>query len=91
MTLLDGGASAIHAPSKVSADSATAVWLKNSVIKSAVKSECNFMSRVLIIEVQIINAGWLTGKYYVFLLAWGFSVQGISGTAKISIYDNYEY
>ena len=50
MTRLEGGASAIHAPSKVSADVAMALWLKKSVIKNAVKSERNFISRDLIID-----------------------------------------
>lgn len=50
MTRLDGGASAIHAPSKDSDDAAKVVWLKKNVIKNTVKSERNFISRALIID-----------------------------------------
>ncbi|MDH5386905.1 MAG: hypothetical protein OEY06_00485 [Gammaproteobacteria bacterium] len=88
MTLLDGGASAIHAPSKVSDDSAAAVWLKKSNKNSRDKSGDDFIGRVLIIEVQIIGAGWLTGKCYVFSSVQVLSVQAALGTAKIPAHDN---
>ena len=79
MTLLEGGASAIHSPSNASVGFAHAAWLKKSVAKIRDKSGNSFMDLAFIIEVQIISVDSLTGKSHLFSF-----VQAVTGTAKIA-------